>query len=381
MLIGEGLIGAVETSAVTLGEAGAAPRFSEGVRAGAFRLMDATCPAMLAGLVAGQKGVPFMPIRGIIGSDLMKVRPDWKIIDNPFATDDPIVVVPGDPARRRAVPCARSRPLRQCPDRPSARTRQHGLCREATLVTVERIRDTSLLADEVRRRRCCRRSMSRQSRRPGAAPGRWGYGANIQPTTPRSRAMPAWRNRPKASPPIWTGLRGTSRRWRERWPCDARELLIVTIADLLNGVRQVAVGASSPIPAAGAMLLRARNEARGLERVRIVVLGSREHNFFTNGGVELFDCAAQGRVDAFFLGGGQIDGQGNINLVGTGEYPKSDVRWPGSFGSAYLYYVVPRVILFREEHSPRVFVKEGRSLSARPASAKASCATADPTRC
>jgi glutaconate CoA-transferase subunit B len=147
-----------------------------------------------------------------------------------------------------------------------------------------------------------------------------------------------------------------------------REILIATIADLLTGVRLVAVGASSPIPAAGAMLLRARNEARGLERVRIVVLGSREHNFFTNGAVELFDCAAQGRVDAFFLGGGQIDGQGNINLVGTGEYPKNDVRWPGSFGSAFLYYVVPRVILFREEHSPRVFVDKVDFISAPGAS-------------
>ncbi|MGZ3296476.1 MAG: CoA-transferase [Xanthobacteraceae bacterium] len=147
-------------------------------------------------------------------------------------------------------------------------------------------------------------------------------------------------------------------------PATSREILIATIADLLTGVRLVAVGASSPIPAAGAMLLRARNEARGLERVRIVVLGSREHNFFTNGAVELFDCAAQGRVDAFFLGGGQIDGQGNINLVGTGEYPKSDVRWPGSFGSAFLYYVVPRVILFREEHSPRVFVDKVDFVSA-----------------
>ena len=147
-------------------------------------------------------------------------------------------------------------------------------------------------------------------------------------------------------------------------PATSREILIATIADLLNGVRLVAVGASSPIPAAGAMLLRARNEARGRELVRIVVLGSREHNFFTNGAVELFDCAAQGRVDAFFLGGGQIDGQANINLVGIGEYPNSDVRWPGSFGSAFLYFVVPRVILFREEHSPRVFVDKVDFISA-----------------
>lgn len=81
-------------------------------------------------------------------------------------------------------------------------------------------------------------------------------------------------------------------------PATPRELLIATIADLLTGVRFVAVGASSPIPAAGAMLLRARNELCGKPPVRISILGSQAHNFFTNGGIELFDCAAQGRVDA-----------------------------------------------------------------------------------
>ena len=143
-----------------------------------------------------------------------------------------------------------------------------------------------------------------------------------------------------------------------------RELLIATIADLLDGVRHVAVGASSPIPAAAAMLLRARNEISGREPLRISILGSQQHNFFTNGGVELFDCAAQGRVDAFFLGGGQIDGEANINLVGTGDYPASEVRWPGCFGSAFLYFLVPRVILFREEHSPRVLVDKVDYVSA-----------------
>ncbi|CAM5761717.1 CoA transferase [Bosea minatitlanensis] len=136
-----------------------------------------------------------------------------------------------------------------------------------------------------------------------------------------------------------------------------REILITTIARLLDGVRHVAVGASSPIPAAGAMLLRALKQRAGAPPVRISILGSVEHNFFTNGSAELFDCAGQGRIDAFFLGGGQIDGHGNINLVGIGDYPASAPRWPGSFGSAYLYFVVPRVILFREEHSPRVLVE------------------------
>ena len=143
-----------------------------------------------------------------------------------------------------------------------------------------------------------------------------------------------------------------------------RELLIVTIARLLDGVRHVAVGASSPIPAAAAMLLRAQKQEAREPAVRLSILGSVRHNFFTNGSAELFDCAAQGRVDAFFLGGGQIDGQANINLVGAGDYPQSKVRWPGSFGSAYLYFVVPRVILFREEHSRRVFVNKVDFISA-----------------
>jgi glutaconate CoA-transferase subunit B len=98
--------------------------------------------------------------------------------------------------------------------------------------------------------------------------------------------------------------------------------------------------------------------------MRISVLGSERHNPFTDGGRELFDCAAQGRIDAFFLGGGEIDGQANINLVGVGGYPESRVRWPGSFGSAYLYFLVPRVILFREEHTPRVLVPRVEFISA-----------------
>ena len=147
-----------------------------------------------------------------------------------------------------------------------------------------------------------------------------------------------------------------------------REVLICTIARLLDGVRHVAVGASSPIPAAGAMLLRALKERQDAPPVRISILGSVEHNFFTNGSAELFDCAGQGRIDAFFLGGGQIDGRGNVNLVGVGDYPQTSVRWPGSFGAAYLYFVVPRVILFREEHTSRVFVEKVDFISAPGAS-------------
>jgi glutaconate CoA-transferase subunit B len=141
------------------------------------------------------------------------------------------------------------------------------------------------------------------------------------------------------------------------------EIMIGAISRMLAGLDHIAVGASSPIPGSAALLTRALSGGR----TRVSVLGSREHNPFTDGGRELFDCAGQGRIDAFFLSGGQIDGAANINLVGVGdldEYPRAQARFPGSFGSSYLYFVVPRVILFREEHTPRTLVEKVDFVSA-----------------
>ncbi|MEX0583174.1 MAG: CoA-transferase [Sneathiella sp.] len=141
---------------------------------------------------------------------------------------------------------------------------------------------------------------------------------------------------------------------------DEKKALICLIAGLLRDCNHVAVGAASPIPGAAALLAKA---AWGSPR-HVNILGSVTNNFFTGGGGELFDCAAQGRIDAFFLGGGQIDGEANINLMGRGSYPTSTPRWPGTFGSAYLYFLIPKVILFREEHTRRTLVEKVDFISA-----------------
>jgi len=132
------------------------------------------------------------------------------------------------------------------------------------------------------------------------------------------------------------------------------ELLACTIARLIAEARHVAVGAASPIPATAVFLLR----ARGLP-VRISLLQKRSANPFSEGSRELFDLAGQGRIDAFFLGGAQIDGEGNVNLVEA-----EGRRFPGSFGSAFMYGAVKQTILFREEHSKRVLVPKVEFVSA-----------------
>ena len=95
LLIGAGCVAEVETSAVTLGEAGLAPRFTAAVAAGTLVVRDATCPAIHTALQAAEKGVPFMPLRGVLGSDVLAHRPDWRVMQNPFATEpDEIVLLP-----------------------------------------------------------------------------------------------------------------------------------------------------------------------------------------------------------------------------------------------------------------------------------------------
>jgi len=133
------------------------------------------------------------------------------------------------------------------------------------------------------------------------------------------------------------------------------ELLACVVARLIGEARHVAVGAASPIPATGALLLREKNPW-----LRVSFLHRRRGNPFTEGSRELFDLAGQGRIDVFFLGGAQIDGEGSINLVRA-----DGKRFPGSFGSAFMYSVVKKTILFREEHSKRVLVPKVEFVSAR----------------
>ena len=138
-------------------------------------------------------------------------------------------------------------------------------------------------------------------------------------------------------------------------PYAREELLACVIARLLRGSRHAAIGAASPIPAAGAFLHQQRDPA-----FRVSLQQRRAANPFSEGSRELFDLAGQGRIDTFFLGGAQIDGSAAINLVRA-----DGRRFPGSFGSAFMYPMVKNTILFREEHSKRVLVPKVEFVSAR----------------
>jgi glutaconate CoA-transferase subunit B len=132
------------------------------------------------------------------------------------------------------------------------------------------------------------------------------------------------------------------------------ELMAVVISREVRDFETVGVGAASPIPAAGCILA----EQLHAPRATIMILGSKEYYPFLGGSAELHFTAQRGELDLFFLSGIQIDGQGNINLHVIGDYHSPQIRLPGAYGSAMLYYMAHRVILFRTEHTRRTFVEK-----------------------
>ncbi len=149
LLIGAGAVRTLEAAAVSLGEAGPAPRFSEAVESGVLHMLDSTCPAIHTALQASEKGVPFMPLGGLIGSDLVKNRDDWKVVDDPLGQGNgPIVLLPAikpDVALFHS-PRADSHGNVWIGRRRELMTLAHASA--SALVTVEAVEDGDFLSDE-----------------------------------------------------------------------------------------------------------------------------------------------------------------------------------------------------------------------------------------
>ncbi len=148
LLIGAGAVRLMEAAAVSLGEAGLAPRFTRAVQTGTLDMRDSTCPAIHTALQASEKGVPFMPLSGLIGSDILKHRNDWTVVDDPLGEGrGPIVLIPAikpDVAILHAPLGDRFGNV-WLGKRRELFTIAHAA--KTTLVTVEKIQDEDLLQD------------------------------------------------------------------------------------------------------------------------------------------------------------------------------------------------------------------------------------------
>ncbi len=94
ILIGTGVATKVSAAYVGLEEFGLALNFRKKVESGEIEFLEHTCGSVIAGFRAGAMGIPFIPIKGLYGSDLLKVREDFKEITCPI-TGEKLVAVPG----------------------------------------------------------------------------------------------------------------------------------------------------------------------------------------------------------------------------------------------------------------------------------------------
>ena len=132
--------------------------------------------------------------------------------------------------------------------------------------------------------------------------------------------------------------------------------MAIVISREVRDEETTAVGTLSPIPTAGVLLAQERHAPHGTFLFYKSDYQRDRWWPFRHGSKEFYDFAQRGRLDLFFVSAAQIDQHGNINLNVIGDPAQPTVRLPGGAGTPMLWAMVRRVIVFKTEHSPRVFV-------------------------
>jgi glutaconate CoA-transferase subunit A len=94
LLIGAGVVSTVEFSQISMGEYGFGLNFRRKFEQGAITGLEHACPTLTAAIGAGASGIPFTPVRGLLGTDYMQIRPDFHEIENPYNAEELIAIVP-----------------------------------------------------------------------------------------------------------------------------------------------------------------------------------------------------------------------------------------------------------------------------------------------
>ena len=94
MLIAGGCISEVRSCFVGMEIFGMAPHYRKAVESGSIKLSEESEASIALGLRASYLKVPFMPLKGIIGTDMPKVRNDIKQFKDPLGSDTELMALP-----------------------------------------------------------------------------------------------------------------------------------------------------------------------------------------------------------------------------------------------------------------------------------------------
>jgi glutaconate CoA-transferase subunit A len=94
LLVAAGAVAVCEESYVGFEQdLGLAPAYRRAAETGAIEIRESCCATVLAQLRAAEFGLPFMPVRGVKGSDIRRLHPEYREVTCPF-TGEILVVVP-----------------------------------------------------------------------------------------------------------------------------------------------------------------------------------------------------------------------------------------------------------------------------------------------
>lgn len=85
ILVGEGMVSKIRTCYFGLEVFGLAPHFTSAAADGSFQIIEETEASLAFGIRAAMAGVGFMPSIAWQGTDLLRLRPDVKTIEDPYS--------------------------------------------------------------------------------------------------------------------------------------------------------------------------------------------------------------------------------------------------------------------------------------------------------
>lgn len=99
LLVGAGLVKRCEAGTGNLERFGATFCWRRAIEAGTVEMEDYSHLAMVSRFLAGEMGVPFMPIKSLLGSDMLteqakSTQKKFELIDNPWNPGEKVVLLP-----------------------------------------------------------------------------------------------------------------------------------------------------------------------------------------------------------------------------------------------------------------------------------------------
>jgi acyl CoA:acetate/3-ketoacid CoA transferase alpha subunit/acyl CoA:acetate/3-ketoacid CoA transferase beta subunit len=379
-------------------------RFRVASETGTIKVKESMGYTICMALRAGAYGIPFIPVPDFRGSDLLKVRKDYRVMASPYDSDKTVILVPAlNPDVLILHAHTADTKGNVVLDEPwpiftltIAQACNHVLVTveeivEAGTLNPSRITVPHFLVDAIAHvpfgaaptalNKKYETSFSHIGLYQKAAKTAEGFAqylgeyvtgtANHKEFLVKAGPPPMWNPRlgQKANYDTKSNRRRITKDQSADFSFD--ELILAAIAHQINDGELVFTGVASPVQMMATLLAR---ESHAPNLLYFNLLGTINphpsqlpistgdpHLFDSCENAitfpEIFDLANRGQMDVVFLGGVQIDKFGNLNMSIIGDdYTHPKVRLPGGAGGPLMIRTFRRVVSWRSNHSKQCLV-------------------------